>query len=521
MCGIAKRLLALLAAFLSAVTFLRAGETHIVVKGQEAFDKLSATLAEALRQGEGPVVVDIRKGTYYYREKHLTLNGLYCPRREVTLLCNGSLFLPEGPDYRLQSRLGEFSASCQGPYDPGKGWVDLDRAASCDLRAQVGAALSRPEVVDRKSGLCRFRAEEADLSEEEARETLLLLTQWYRGMTYPLKKIQGGYVYFTSPKLTADGNPQTDIDADYKFEKQLPRYILLNRPGADLYMRDGILYGRKRATLHQCDACCFLSLLGCTFASFTLQDARFVGNADGECLLRFYAVEGTVVAVKGCRFEGVRSDVVHVQRTMNFLFADNTVTRTYRSGITVDFFSPGAEIAHNRFSDTGWMLDNDFCVEARGSWMWIHHNVFENFSYGAIGVGTHFRETMPPSASGVIEENECYQTEAFRQHPARLLMDSGAIYTWTVNKDIRIRNNYIHDIGGYGQNRGIFCDDGTVNVHISGNRVLRIRNYYCIDLRLCPQVEKDPQSRIHRVNVGNSLENNEVDGPVRFQNRDE
>ena len=98
---------------------------------------------------------------------------------------------------------------------------------------------------------------------------------------------------------------------------------------------------------------------------------------------------------------------------------------------------------------------------------------------------------------------------------------SASATTWTINRDVTIRDNYIHDIGGYGQNRGIFCDDGTVNVHIVGNRVLRIRNFYCIDLRKMLSIENDPASAIRKVNVGNTLENNIVDGDVRFWNRDE
>ena len=110
-----------------------------------------------------------------------------------------------------------------------------------------------------------------------------------------------------------------------------------------------------------------------------------------------------------------------------------------------------------------------------------------------------------------------YCTDGF----SRYLMDSGAIYTWTINKDVTLSGNYIHDIGGYGDNRGIFCDDGTVNVTIVNNKVVRIRNSWCIDLRRVASVEKDPRSAIRRSNVGNRMENNVVDGKVRFINLDD
>lgn len=65
-----------------------------------------------------------------------------------------------------------------------------------------------------------------------------------------------------------------------------------------------------------------------------------------------------------------------------------------------------------------------------------------------------------------------------------MLMDSGAIYTWTQNDQVIIRYNYIHDYTGASDNRGMFCDDGAANFKIIGNRILRIANSYCVDSRI-------------------------------------
>ena len=98
-------------------------------------------------------------------------------------------------------------------------------------------------------------------------------------------------------------------------------------------------------------------------------------------------------------------------------------------------------------------------------------------------------------------------------------MDTGAIYVYTQNTSLEIRNNFIHDISGPYGNRGIFCDDGTVNTYIHDNRVERISNSYCIDLRRVQSVETRPDSKIRRVNVGNRIEKNQVDGRIRFEQR--
>ena len=78
--------------------------------------------------------------------------------------------------------------------------------------------------------------------------------------------------------------------------------------------------------------------------------------------------------------------------------------------------------------------------------------------------------------------------------------------------DVTIKHNYIHDISGVEDNRGIFCDDGAKNVKIVNNLILRIDNSYCIDLREAPYViEYVPDH-----NTGNCCFNNLVDGRIRF-----
>ena len=500
------------------------GEVRIKVSDQASFDRLSRDLAEALASEENDIVVDFRKGVYYYRENHLSLKGLYQPRKRILLQCNGSVFLAEGPDYQLKSNnFRTYSAPAKGPFDYRMGFVDLLTMQSVDMRGPVRAALGRPEIVDKAKGLCRIKVNEPDLPVSAHAGVYIILSQWYRGMVYPVEKIEKGYLYFRSGKITSDRNAETDPDADYKVMKELPHYILYNHPdaGLDLRMTEKEIIGKGARRLHQSEVTNFLTVSNSQLGSFTLQGATFVTNHAGDCLIHFDGVSSTETAVRDCRFDGIRSDIVRVHRSTNILFCDNVVTRSYRRGIAVDFFTCGVEIRDNRFSDTGYMMDHDFCVEGQASGMWIHHNVFENFSFGAIGVGSHYMQSIPASAQGIIEQNEMYCTAAFLARPARLLMDSGAIYTWTINKDITIRDNDIHDIDGYGWNRGIFCDDGTVNVKIIGNRIRRIRNSYCIDLRLCTSVEKHPLSQIRRVNVGNKMAGNEVDGKVRFQNRDD
>ena len=110
-------------------------------------------------------------------------------------------------------------------------------------------------------------------------------------------------------------------------------------------------------------------------------------------------------------------------------------------------------------------------------------------------------------------------TESFREPPMRSLIDGGAIYVWTQNKDLLIRDNYIHDIAGPHGNRGIFGDDGVVNLHICDNTVLRVKDSYAIDVRRVHRVGRRKNSAIRRVNVGIVVRGNTYDGRLRLHVR--
>lgn len=483
----AKRIFLLLTLFLPLVLSGAGKDYSVTVASQADFDGLSARIGKLAKDGALRIDVTFREGVYFYRDNQLEINGLNAPSLRISLNCSGAVFVgsPEG-------MTGDSDA-----------FVRLSDLTCRERLSAPVQALGRPEVVNRKTGLCRVKTKEKDIPEKNAKGLFIILTQWYRSGRYAVQKIQGGYIYFTCPNLATDGDPLRDLDSDYKYGRVLPRYELLDAR-------------TEPAGYHRSTASRFLTMHGCYLGAFSLTGARFLGNAGRDCLMQFYANDAVSIDVSNCRFEYIHGDVVHVQRTANFRFAGNTLEHLWKHGVTVDYFSSGAEFDGNRFRDTGMLMDQTFCIQLRGSNFHVHDNVFTDFTYGAIGIGTYYRESVPASASGVIEENELSCTPSF----TRYLMDTGAIYTWTINKNVLIRKNYIHDIGGYKDNRGIFCDDGTVNVHILENRVQRIANSYCIDLRRVSKVAKDPQSYAKKVNVGNRLEGNVVDGKVRFENDD-
>lgn len=93
------------------------------------------------------------------------------------------------------------------------------------------------------------------------------------------------------------------------------------------------------------------------------------------------------------------------------------------------------------------------------------------------------------------------------------LMDSGAIYLYTISNNTTVRYNSIHHYRGAGSNRGVFCDDGAKNFQIYGNTITDVANSYSIDSR---RVTED-EDKLGALNINNVIRDNIVDRPIRFQ----
>jgi len=327
----------------------------------------------------------------------------------------------------------------------------------------------------------------------------LILSQWFVGAVYDVVKVSKGWIYFRRVPY------RTRIWSELRFGRCLPRYMLFSP--------------RKAASAYPCAASNFLSVDDSRFGSIVLEGFHFLGNGDGGRLLRFSGMEADSVVIRRCSFEGIRSRGILVERTDHFRLTDSNFREGALNQVYVDKTASDARIERNHFIHNGLLMTNDPVVDCKGGEFLIRDNYFEDFSYSAIGAGLHFTDTCGLVTSGVIEKNEICMSDSFREPPMRSLIDGGAIYVWTQNKDLLIRENYIHDIAGPHGNRGIFGDDGVVNLHICDNTVLRVRKSYAIDVRRVHRVGWRKNSAIRRVNVGIVVRGNTYDGRLRLHVR--
>ena len=490
----------------------------LTVTSQSDFDGLDSTIKKMIQAGERRIDVRFVPGTYFFHEQHISLMGLNKPEVSISFEGNGARLVGTGKDYRSSCRTK--TAPFEGTFDYSHGFVDLKKGRYVNLAPEIRQASQKAEVVDRANGLCRMLTDEPDISAADAAACRIVLTQWFRSNCYKVEKIEDGYIYFRCPNLTDDMQPLTDIDCDYKYCKASPRYLLYNQKSDSTpYIRGGKWHMPGHMTIHECTASRVLLLSGSTLKSVSIHGFIFLGNADGDSLMRFYRDKIGSFSITGCTFEGVRSDCLLIQFTSGCMISDNRFCHCYRNCVEIGYESDGTTVKNCLFQDTGLALDNTACVRNQASGALIAGNRFIDFSYSAVLSGIHYTETMSDKCSAVIEDNEMYHSAEFRKAPTRTLMDSGAIYLGTISQGHVVRNNYIHDIAGAADNRGIYLDDGAINAQVYGNLVVGIANSYCIDSRRVTWVETHPRTRITRVNVGNYIGENWVDGTVRYETR--
>lgn len=449
---------------------------------QQDFDVLPARIDTLLKRGERQVEVLLEPGTYLFRDGHLSLSGLEMPDLEIRLTGRDAVLVgaDDGRGYRWEN-----------------GYVDLDALQPVDIRRPVKRALFWPIPCLFRKGIYKLRCREADLTAEEARDVHIILSQWFFGAVYEVDRIRNGWLYF---RKTERG--QTRMLTELRFGRCLPRYILCLPP--------------QRSDLHACMSSAFLNVEDSRIRSLSMEGITFLGNGAGAPLIGVRKVRADSIRVSGCRFEGIRSQVMEVSDSEHIRLINNLFHQCYLGAVRLAADTNDALVQGNRFLDNGIQMTNTPIVLCQGKDFLVRDNFFEDFAYSAIGVGLHFTDPAGCVTSGKVEENEICMSESFRSGVPRELIDGGAIYVWTQNRDVAICRNFIHDIDGPHGNRGIFADDGAVNVEISDNLLLNIAGGRGIDLRRALRVERKRNSSIRKVNLGNRMSGNVLDGRCRF-----
>ena len=469
-----------------------------IIDSQEKFAQMNAVLTKAIAEGETDIVMDIKKGVYYFRENHLLRRSDRCPDVAVTIQGHDAVLIADGNDY------GNGQS-----FNPDAAFVDTGSLTAFDFWDDCRYAEGLVEVVDKEAKLCRLPVS----SEGLGVGLYINIPQWFYSSTYKVEKAEKGYLYFTVPNLKyveREERSGYNVNYDYLIGGQNIRFRLCNPSYAAVPDSPPFGGGAGEAPFHECKVTCFLNCNKSSYKTFTLTGLHFLGNSSGNFLLKLDSVAADGFNVSQCRFEAIKSHVLWADRTPNISFSQNNVEHC-NNGILASNSCTDTRVVGNTFSNCGENMMQTFCVNCKGRDYYVAHNTFCNFGYAAVGVGVPLSQEKVLESSGMVEYNEMWYDSDYIAHKEQYtLQDTGAIYFWPQNDSVTARYNYIHDIDGMCLNRGIFCDDGASHLRLYGNVVINIVNSYSIDSRNC-------ENKLPGANTDIRIERNIVDRAIKFE----
>lgn len=463
---------------------INANAATIRIQGQNEFNELAEVLNQIISGGDKHVVVKISPGKYYYPQSMINLS-LQDDDFSLSIIGKNVTLYP-----KFSEKINHFSPS----------FIQFQGEDAVNLWSEVVQSPELISVVDEVNKLCRIRISHGITARSG---DYMQISQWYRTLRYKVMSSDKEYIYFIADDLSYISNKKEwSINYDYIYAKKNPRYRVFRVKSDD--------------NIQQSTVTTFLDISQAKLKRITIKGISFIGSAGSRYskgVINFSNASAKEINIENCRFSSCRSSCIKLENTSNLKVRDCDFYDNYTTCVSIGTNCDNASITNNLFENNGKEWNNTHVVLAKGANFLISDNVFRNFCYGAIGAGIWYKHNKPTYVSGVISGNEIYYTEKYsKDYQKYTLMDSGAIYLWTQMDDVTIQGNYIHDIYGMEDNRGIFCDDGAKNVKIVNNLIRRIGNSYCIDLREASYVTEF----VSDCNTGNHCFNNLLDGTMRF-----
>lgn len=462
---------------------IRVNASTIVVKDQKQFDKLNTLLVEELTKG-CTVKIKFAPGVYYYVDNHINLDGIGKANTKIII---------DGDSATLISKGGRGIAP--SPY------LSIIEKKDKDLWSRMYGSTEKIILLNTDNKSCKIKRSD---SEEIRAGDYILITQWYTSKVYLITGVDKDYIYFIAADTRfREQYGEYDVNFDYAYLKAFPRYKVFKT--------------QNTHNLYICCASTFLRVNRSTLHSISIKGIRFVGGSNNDAVVMLNQVSAKSITVDKCSFSGLKNIAIDVKETSNVFIDQSVFSQCYSNVIMADEKSNNLKVGNCEFTECGKLLSMPSCVTVSGKNYLIRNNKFVDFYGRALTLGVYFSKGEGVHSSGIVEENEFYLTPPlFEKANRELLMDTGAIYSNTINDLLIIRNNYIHDIRGAGDNNGIFLDDGARNVSIIGNIIVNTPSGYSISSRRVKSVEKYAGP----VNVGNVIGDNILEHPIRFEGRE-
>ena len=467
---------------------------------------MQISLSKSLESGKKRIEVQILKGKFFFRNNHISIDGIDKPDVRIRIVGKKCQIIPEGRKFMYGEKISGF-------LDYRNSYISSD-GEDISVWTPFHATDTLIKVVNKSNKLCKlhvplaFSGELANLS----RYSYIQFTEWYYTRVCKIDSISDGYVYFKVPELfyIKDGY---NVNYDYRWHRRMPRYRFFDSNAKAVLFKDchSVVYEGEEGS--------FCLINNTRLNSLSIEGLEFLGSHASKYLLNIKNSSfEDYFLLYNCKFKGQKGKVVNMAQSYNMFIQHCNFSDQYAMVIDSDMASKNTEICYNTFNNCGIGMSNSFCVRCRGDNYLISYNDFCNFGYGAIGVGISHTFENPQKSCGVVEYNRIYNTDNYLENiDQRGLIDGGAIYLWTINDGSVIRYNFINNISGAGSNRGIYCDDGAKNFVLYGNVIMNVKNSRAIDARYDTSLEDHDSSQI--ANINKEMFYNITDGSVKLNGR--
>lgn len=459
-----------------------ANAKRIVISSQNDFDNLGPTIGKEL-DNNGSVDIVLNKGVYYYRNNHLLFNGINNTSAKIRIEGKNAILVP------VKTAGEEIT-----PYS-----AVLNNLQDENFWSSMYASSEKIVIINSNNKLCRIkRSENNDVGEND----YILITKWFTSGIFKIDRFDDDYLYFTAIDTRfRDQYGEYDVNFDYVYDKSFPRYKLFLNRGSSL-------------DRYICEDATFLNLKNCSLGSLTLKGLSFIGGSGNGAVVLMDGMNAASVNVARCKFMALHNKALDIKGLSNISIDKCEFENCCSNVISADEKSSNLAITNCRWNKCGLLLNNPSCIIMPSQGYFIKNNLFIDFYGRALTLGVYYSKGEAAHSYGEVVGNEFYFTTTFFEIGEKeLLKDNGAIYVNTINDNLIIRNNFIHDFVGAGDNRGIFMDDGARNVKVLGNVIVRVPKGHSISSRRVKTVERIAGL----ANVGNVIQENIFEGTVRFE----
>lgn len=410
----------------------------ITVTNQEEFNGAGRAILESLYRGAKNILVNIREGRYFFDDAFISLIVHQRPDVRLTIEGNGS---------EIVSSRNEKAVYC--PLDASSFSSNMIPVCAWGQWNQCEDPI---DIYDEEKKICRIPAHGVGF----VNGMMIQISQWYETVICPVLKCDQNYIYFIDKDLSYSRERRCwSINEDIRFGGMMPRYRIFNP---------------KIRAEYVCKGATFFSLYGSEFESISISGLNFIGNRSEYALMMIEKFNGAAFVVSDCTFSNLSGDAIYIISSNNVSICRNTFKHCERYAVWSDNPSNGTVISDNVFERMGQRIIYGGVVNCQGDRFSISGNRFTDFPYAAIQVGNHYTSTPANRCAGIVKDNTINYSESYVEERFDCtLMDSGAIYVFTICDDVVIKGNTIKNYTGKAQNRGIFCDDGAKNVTIRGN----------------------------------------------------